>query len=107
MLNREWHLHGKAVFWFEKPRAYGLVQWFSAGDDSVPQRTLTMSGDIFGWSRLRGWCAWYLMDRSQGCYEAWDSPTTKNDLAPSVDSARVEKLWASVTDLGLGLWEQA
>lgn len=57
---------------------------------------MTMTRDIFGCHNSKGSIT-DLVGGGPGCYltssNAQDSPTTQNDLAPNVNSAKIEKPW--------------
>ena len=63
-----------------------------------------MSGDT-GSGGMPG--TWWVEARDAAEYPTRHrtAATTKNYLAPNVNSATVEKLCASVADLGIDLWE--
>lgn len=59
------------IFTFEFYRRYFLLKhWFPTWGDFAPRGHLAIPGDNFGCHNCRAQgCYWYLMARSQGCYE--------------------------------------
>lgn len=85
------------IFTFEFYRRYFLLKYsFPTRGDFAPRGQLAIPGDNFGCHNCRGQgCYWYLMARSQECYEhpnnAQKPPHNKNTSSPYLRSAKVEK----------------